>query len=45
MSVLRVTLQPGAELGASDVPGLEMSKVEAGRLAAIDVDGKEILCR
>jgi hypothetical protein len=40
MSVLRVTLQPGAELGASDVPGLEMLKVEAGRLAAIDVDGE-----
>ena len=36
MTVFRVTLQPGAELSASDVPGLEMLNVEAGRLIAVD---------
>jgi len=40
MTVLQVRLQPGAELAASAVPGLEMLKVEAGRLVAIDVDSE-----
>jgi hypothetical protein len=36
VNVFRLTLQPGAELSASDVPGLEMLNVEAGRLVAVD---------
>jgi hypothetical protein len=39
MTVFEVTLQPGADLSASTIPGLEMLKVEAGRLVAVDVDG------
>jgi hypothetical protein len=39
MTVRQVTLQPGAELSASTVPGLEMLKVEAGRLVMVNVDG------
>lgn len=39
MSVYQVTLKPGADLVASTVPGLEMLKVEQGRLVAVDIDG------
>jgi hypothetical protein len=39
MTVFQVTLQPGAELSAGTFRGLEMLKVEAGRLVAVDVDG------
>ena len=39
VTVVQVTLHPGAELVADAVPGLEMMKVEAGRLVAVDVDG------
>lgn len=40
MTVVQVTLQPGTNLVADRVPGLEMLKVESGRLVAVDVDGQ-----
>ena len=40
MTVFQVTLQPGADLAADSIPGLDMLKVEAGRLVAVDVDGE-----
>jgi hypothetical protein len=38
MSVYQITLLPEARLRVDSVPGLEMLKVEAGRLVAVDVD-------
>lgn len=38
MTVFQITLQPGADLTADAIPGLEMLKVEGGRLVAVDVD-------
>lgn len=38
MTVFQITLEPGVDLAADAIPGLEMLKVEAGRLVAIDVD-------
>ncbi|MDQ3227375.1 MAG: hypothetical protein M3Q50_12175 [Chloroflexota bacterium] len=38
MNVFQITLQPEAVLTADTISGLEMLKVEAGRLVAIDVD-------
>ena len=42
ITVRQITLQPGAELAASAVPGLEMLKVESGRLVAVDIDGDDV---
>jgi hypothetical protein len=38
MTVFQITLEPGVDLAADAIPGLEMLKVEGGRLVAIDVD-------
>jgi hypothetical protein len=38
MTVFQITLEPGVDLVADAIPGLEMLKVEGGRLVAVDVD-------
>jgi hypothetical protein len=38
MTVFQITLKPGVDLVVDAIPGLEMLKVERGRLVAIDVD-------
>jgi hypothetical protein len=38
MTVFQITLEPGFDLAADAVPGLEMLKVEGGRLVTIDID-------
>nr|MBA3451359.1 hypothetical protein [Chloroflexia bacterium] len=38
MTVFQITLQPEAVLTADTISGLEMLKVESGRLVAVDVD-------
>lgn len=40
MAIFQLTLQPGADLSADAVSGLEMLKVEAGRLVAVDIDSE-----
>jgi hypothetical protein len=40
VSVHQITLQPEGRLRVEAVPGLEMLKVEAGRLVAVDVDNE-----
>jgi hypothetical protein len=39
ITVFQATLQPGADLPADAVTGMQMLKVESGRLVAVDVDG------